>query len=219
MQSDQCLCCSLPRYYNTYTCKIQNSKTLASLCSWAGQFESYLVASSWRQVFSWCGSYVFQCLTFSWPIKIQKTGRKPCQQEYQRERAMLSMTCQTLDTKIKPPHDKTNKMACAPSKDSDQPGHTPSLIRVFAVRMKKAWVLSYPLRAQQRLFRLGGCPGWSESWLGTQSFCWFCHEGAQIGVWLEVPLKMRVYQDKMQNRVVRSGAILIHICFIFTPKA
>ena len=39
------------------------------------------------------------------------------------------------------PHDKTNKMACAPSEESDQPGHPPSLIRVFAVRMKKAWVL------------------------------------------------------------------------------
>ena len=50
------------------------------------------------------------------------------------------------------PHDKTNKMACAPSKHSDQPGHPPSLIRVFAVRMKKAWVLSYPLSAQQRLW-------------------------------------------------------------------
>ena len=34
---------------------------------------------------------------------------------------------------------------CAPSEDSDQPGHPSSLIRVFAVRMKKAWVLSYPL--------------------------------------------------------------------------
>ena len=41
-----------------------------------------------------------------------------------------------------PPHDKTNRMACVPSEDSDQPGHPPSLIRVFAVRMKKAWVLS-----------------------------------------------------------------------------
>ena len=50
-----------------------------------------------------------------------------------------------------PPHDKTNKMACAPSEDSDQPGHPPSLIRVFAVRMKKAWVLSYPLSAQRGL--------------------------------------------------------------------
>ena len=47
--------------------------------------------------------------------------------------------------------DKTNRMACAPSEDSDQPGHPPSLIRVFAVRLKKAWVLSYPLSAQRRL--------------------------------------------------------------------
>ena len=62
----------------------------------------------------------------------------------------------------------------------------PRLIRVFTVRMKKAWVLSYPLSAQQRLrsawasakslIRLGGCPGWSESSLGAQPFCWFCHE-------------------------------------------
>ena len=43
-----------------------------------------------------------------------------------------------------PPHDKTSNMTCAPSEDSDQPGHPPSLIRVFAVRMKKAWVLTYP---------------------------------------------------------------------------
>ena len=35
---------------------------------------------------------------------------------------------------IEPPHDKTNKMVRAPSEDSDQPGHPPSLIKVFAVR-------------------------------------------------------------------------------------
>ena len=35
---------------------------------------------------------------------------------------------------IEPPHDKTNKMTTLPSEDSDQPGHLPSLIRVFAVR-------------------------------------------------------------------------------------
>ena len=51
-------------------------------------------------------------------------------------------------------HDKTNKMSCAPSKDYDQPGIPRSLIRVFAVRMKKPLVQCYPL---------GGCPGWSES--------------------------------------------------------
>ena len=55
---------------------------------------------------------------------------------------------------------------CVPSEDSDQPGHPPSLIRVFAVRMKKAWVLSYPLSAQRRL--------WSD-WANAQadlSLCW-----------------------------------------------
>ena len=40
---------------------------------------------------------------------------------------------------------------CASSQDSDKPGHPPSLIRVFVVRMKKAWVLSYPVSAQRRL--------------------------------------------------------------------
>ena len=39
---------------------------------------------------------------------------------------------------LEPPHDKTNKMACAASDDSDQPGHPPSLHRVVTVRMKKA---------------------------------------------------------------------------------
>ena len=47
----------------------------------------------------------------------------------------------------------------APSEDSDQPGHAPSLIRVFAVRMKKAWVLSYPLSAQRRLWS-----DWADAW-------------------------------------------------------
>ena len=27
---------------------------------------------------------------------------------------------------------------------------------------------------------VGGCPGWSESSQGAQSFCWFCHEAAQL---------------------------------------
>ena len=64
---------------------------------------------------------------------------------------------------------KPTKMAYVPSEDSDQPGHLPSLIRAFAVRMKKAWVFSYPLSAQRRLIRLGGCPGWSESLFGAHA--------------------------------------------------
>ena len=49
------------------------------------------------------------------------------------------------------PHDKTNKVVCTPSEDSDQPRHPPCLTRVFAVRTKKAWFLSYSLSAQRRL--------------------------------------------------------------------
>ena len=77
-----------------------------------------------------------------------------------------------------PQNDKTNKMICAPSEDSDQPGHLPSPIRVFAVCMKKSWVLSYPLSTQRRFWsdwadaqaiKLGRCPGWSESSLGVHA--------------------------------------------------
>ena len=64
---------------------------------------------------------------------------------------------------------------CAPSEDSDQPGHLPSLIRIFTVRMKKAWVLSYHLSTKRR-----PCPGWSESSLGSQPPCWFCHVAAHV---------------------------------------
>ena len=51
---------------------------------------------------------------------------------------------------------------------------------VFVVRMKKAWILSYPLSAVKTLIRLGRCPGWSESSLGAHSFCWFYHVMAHI---------------------------------------
>ena len=43
---------------------------------------------------------------------------------------------------FEPRHDKTNKVTVRPAKTQ---------IRVFAVRMKKPWVLSYPLSRQRRL--------------------------------------------------------------------
>ena len=81
---------------------------------------------------------------------------------------------------FEPHRDKTNKMACAPSEDSDQTGRMPSLVWVFAVRMKKAWVLSYPLSAQRRLWSDGADAQADLSLRWTQSFCWFCHEAAQF---------------------------------------
>ena len=46
--------------------------------------------------------------------------------------------------------------------------HPTSLIGVFAVRLKKTWVLIYPMSTQWRQIRLGGCPGWSQSSLDAQ---------------------------------------------------
>ena len=65
-----------------------------------------------------------------------------------RTKNMKLMTFQLFE----PRHEKTNKMACAPSEDSGQPGHPPRLISVFAARMKKAWVLSYPTKSQRSLW-------------------------------------------------------------------
>ena len=55
---------------------------------------------------------------------------------------------------------------CGPSKDSDQPGHSPSLIRVFTVHMKKPWVLSYPLSAHTDSDQTGRMPRliWVFAW-------------------------------------------------------
>ena len=72
-----------------------------------------------------------------------------------------------------------NKMACAPSEDSDQSGHPPSLIRVFAVRMKKAWVLGYILSAQRRLWWAYAQADLSLRWAHVP-FCWFCHDAAHF---------------------------------------
>ena len=91
------------------------------------------------------------------------------------------LTSSSRSLLYEPAHDETNKMTCAPSVDSDQPGHPSSLIRVFAVRLKKHWVLSYPLSAQQRLWS-----DWAEAqadlglhWAHT-SYCWFCRAANHI---------------------------------------
>ena len=68
-----------------------------------------------------------------------------------------------FNMKIDPRLDKTNKMICAPSEDSDQPGH-PQRCSLEAKLGPKL-----PIdRTAKTLIRLGGCPGWSESSLGTK---------------------------------------------------
>ena len=86
--------------------------------------------------------YLFHCVNLTW-LQIPKTS-------------FLQLGSN------EPPHDKTNKMT-AHSEDSDQPGHLPSLIRVFAMCSTKALFM----RRAKMLIRLGGCPGWSKSSLGA----------------------------------------------------
>ena len=61
----------------------------------------------------------------------------------------------------------------APSEDSDQPGHWPSLISLRCVLNGYLRTQAFFMRTAKTLLRLGGCPGWSESSLGAHSFCWF----------------------------------------------
>ena len=65
---------------------------------------------------------------------------------------------------------QNQQCGCAPSEDSNQPGHPPSLIRVFAVRMRKTRVLSYPLSAQRRLW-----PDWVDAQADLSLRCAHTH--------------------------------------------
>ena len=76
--------------------------------------------------------------------------------------------------------DKTNKLACAPSEDSDQPGYPPSLIRVYTVRL---------MGTKDPTFLLADSGLWSD-WADVQAdlslrwahmpLCWFRHDAAQM---------------------------------------
>ena len=63
----------------------------------------------------------------------------------------------SMEIIYEPPHDKTNKMS-APSEDSDQPGHPLSLIRDFAVCLKKVWVLSSQCADSEDSIQTGRIP-------------------------------------------------------------
>ena len=74
------------------------------------------------------------------------------------------------------PHDKTNKMTCAPSKDSAQPQ---SLHFAFNGKVRTQ---GFFVRTAKTLIRLGGCPGWSESSWVHMSYC--CFFMSRLNYWL-----------------------------------
>ena len=75
-------------------------------------------------------------------------------------------------------------MTCAPSEDSDQSEHPPSLIRVFAVRMNIPWVLIYPFSTQRRPWSNWALGGSAQSDLSLRwvlrTLCLFCHAASYI---------------------------------------
>ena len=75
-QSDQHLYCSLLRKYDMYTCYIQRLRILASYCSWAGWFESYLVKNLRRHIFAWCGSNGRDSRSLCW-LSVCVSARSP----------------------------------------------------------------------------------------------------------------------------------------------
>ena len=87
---------------------------------------------------------IFQCVTILMILLLQAL-QIPVSQ------ANNGKIFREIDIINEPLHDKSYKMKCAPSEDSYQPGHSHSLIRVFAVRTKEPWVLGYPLSAQRIL--------------------------------------------------------------------
>ena len=93
-------------------------------------------------------------------------------------------------------HRKTNKLDCAPSKETKI---SQDIRKIWSVSSLSVW-RNLPIeRTAKTLIRLGGCPGWSESSLGTQSFSWFYHEAATKPTnWIVRPAKTKISQSIRQ---------------------
>ena len=105
------------------------------------------------------------------------------------------------------PQDKTNKVAFAPSKDWDQPGHPPSLIRVFVVHSMGSSAPKFSSCGQRRL--------WSD-WADAQAdqslrwahmpFCWFCRKSAQVQYyWALMQDPLFEYKEYRQPSTIHRG--------------
>ena len=88
---------------------------------------------------------------------------------------------------------------CAPSKDSDQPGHPPSLIRVFTVHsVGSCGPKVSSCRQQKTLIRLGRCPDWSESLLGAHAILLVLSWGSS---WMKVKHEVLYFQHNVRGVV------------------
>ena len=82
-----------------------------------------------------------------------------------------------------PQHNKTNNMACAPSEDSNQPGHQLSLISLHCVLSRQIYNDPMLLHADSEdSDQTGRMPRLIWVWVCWvhRSICWFCHAAAHI---------------------------------------
>ena len=84
--------------------------------------------------------------------------------------------------RYEPWHEISNNVVCVPSKFSDQPASTPSLIRTFASRLNE-YFMRIKLLTEHHLDILslkGSCTGSSECTLAKIPHCWKSHDVAQM---------------------------------------
>ena len=109
--------------------------------SYAGQTHTVKIdctPAEWENLFELDGGRVLEYRVGAAARQTQQNDM--CAQRRFRSAWVSAQSDQSLHCALnsqihEPPHVKTNKMACTPSEHSDQPGHTPSLIRVYAVRI------------------------------------------------------------------------------------
>ena len=134
---------------------------------------------------SWDGSNIFSvCFQFIQRWKSADIGGCCVSREHNwRLRVLTGLFS------FEPLNDKNNKMTCAPSEDSDQSGHPPSLIRFVTVLMKKHYLFS----AQWRLWsdwadaKADLSLRWVHRW-----FCWFCRATAHFIIMLFLHVDLNI---------------------------
>ena len=79
-----------------------------------------------------------------------------------------------------PWHVKTNNVAVCPAKPQISLGICPVWSEISLSAFRNLGSLATHWAHSEDSDQTGGCPGWSESLLGTHSCCWFCHVVALI---------------------------------------
>ena len=185
----------------SHTSSVWTAKALVRLRGCAGSPELSLVACVISTIISWAGSF----FTNEQPheqrdldVVVVTASGAFCYFSDAPYSSLYSVSKQNIKWASSWQNQQND---CAASEDTDQPGHPPSLIRVFAVRMKEDWVLNYPMSAQRRF--------WSD-WEDAQAdlslrwahmpFRWFYHEAAHK-IWNKVKHKSFVIYFTRQKDI------------------